>query len=89
MKQYDKAAVARQAAEANEDFMTINSDPLMMLSHPVEVQDGKFYTRTIFDLFQKELKDCVPLVLNEEKGHFLFLKLVNFLKITINGSSSV
>jgi hypothetical protein len=54
--QYDKAIADRRSCECREDFMNLNCSPIMcLLDHPLEVQAGKLYTRTILKFFQEEL----------------------------------
>lgn len=52
---YDKVVAAHCASESKEDFMTLNTVPTMCISHPIEVQAGKSYTREILKIFQEEL----------------------------------
>src|SRR5436190_18737432 len=55
VNQYDKAVSSRRAAELNEDFMTLNTVPPTLYTHPLEAQPREVYTRGILKLFQTEL----------------------------------
>ncbi|XP_020257971.1 protein FAR1-RELATED SEQUENCE 5-like [Asparagus officinalis] len=57
--QYEKALTHRRLSEAHEDFKSLNTKPIMLLGHPIEVQAGEMYTRTMFDVFQTEFKGFV------------------------------
>ncbi|XP_020271630.1 protein FAR1-RELATED SEQUENCE 5-like [Asparagus officinalis] len=54
--QYEKALTHRRLSEAHEDFKSLNTKPVMLLGHPIEVQAGEMYTRNMFDVFQTEFK---------------------------------
>ncbi|XP_020245303.1 protein FAR1-RELATED SEQUENCE 5-like [Asparagus officinalis] len=51
--QYEKALTHRRLSEAHEDFKSLNTKPIMLLGHPIEVQAGEMYTRTMFDVLFK------------------------------------
>ncbi|XP_020262557.1 protein FAR1-RELATED SEQUENCE 5-like [Asparagus officinalis] len=53
--QYEKA-VTHRLSEAHEDFKSLNTKPVMLLGHPIEVQAGEMYTRNMFDVFHTEFK---------------------------------
>ncbi|XP_020266341.1 protein FAR1-RELATED SEQUENCE 9-like [Asparagus officinalis] len=42
--------------EAHEDYKSLNTKPVILLGHPIEVQVGEMYTRNMFDVFQTEFK---------------------------------
>uniref|UniRef100_A0A7N0VE28 SWIM-type domain-containing protein n=1 Tax=Kalanchoe fedtschenkoi TaxID=63787 RepID=A0A7N0VE28_KALFE len=52
--QYDKAVAARRKSEEDEDFSTLNSQPALITEHGIEKDAGRYYTRSIFQLFQRE-----------------------------------
>ncbi|XP_020263351.1 protein FAR1-RELATED SEQUENCE 5-like [Asparagus officinalis] len=54
--QYEKAVTHRRLSEAHEDFKSLNTKPVMLLGHPIEVQVGEIYTRNMFAVFQTEFK---------------------------------
>ncbi|XP_020271831.1 protein FAR1-RELATED SEQUENCE 5-like [Asparagus officinalis] len=54
--QYEKAVTHRRLSEAHEDFKSLNTKPVMLLGHPIEVQAGEMYTRNMFDVFHTEFK---------------------------------
>ncbi|XP_020272034.1 protein FAR1-RELATED SEQUENCE 5-like [Asparagus officinalis] len=54
--QYEKALTHRRISEAHEDFKSLNTKPVMLLGHPIEVQAGEMYTCNMFDVFQIEFK---------------------------------
>ncbi|XP_020253917.1 protein FAR1-RELATED SEQUENCE 5-like [Asparagus officinalis] len=63
--QYEKAVTHRRLSEAHEDFRTLNTKPQFHLGHPIERQAGSSYTRTMFHVFQNEIKGCGVLGLQE------------------------
>ncbi|XP_020262352.1 protein FAR1-RELATED SEQUENCE 5-like [Asparagus officinalis] len=62
VKQYDKAVEARRAAELEQDFKSTNSVPTLIIEHPIEKQARKNYTKNMFTIFQKELKDSYSML---------------------------
>ncbi|XP_020266635.1 protein FAR1-RELATED SEQUENCE 5-like [Asparagus officinalis] len=54
--QYEKAVSHCRLSEAHEDFKSLNTKPVMLLGHPIEVQGGEMYTRNMFDVFQTKFK---------------------------------
>jgi len=58
---YNRAVAALCASESHEDFMNLNNAPPLRLSHPIEVQAEKSYTRETLKLFQTELLDGISL----------------------------
>ncbi|XP_020263148.1 protein FAR1-RELATED SEQUENCE 12-like [Asparagus officinalis] len=54
--QYEKAVTPRRLSEAYEDFKSLNTKLVMILGHPIKVQDGEMYTLNMFDVFQTEFK---------------------------------
>ncbi|CAI9290367.1 unnamed protein product [Lactuca saligna] len=42
-------ADSRRAAEEDEDFKTMNSNPILSSVHPIEAKAGQFYTRNFFE----------------------------------------
>ncbi|XP_020244988.1 protein FAR1-RELATED SEQUENCE 7-like [Asparagus officinalis] len=54
--QYEKAVTHRRLSEAHEDFKSLNTKPVMLLGHPIEIQAGEMYTRNMFDVFHTEFK---------------------------------
>ncbi|XP_020252347.1 protein FAR1-RELATED SEQUENCE 5-like [Asparagus officinalis] len=54
--QYEKAITHHRLSEAHEYFKRLNSKPVMLLGHLIEVQTGEMYTRNMFDVFQTEFK---------------------------------
>ncbi|XP_020272312.1 protein FAR1-RELATED SEQUENCE 5-like [Asparagus officinalis] len=65
--QYEKTVTHRRLSEAHEDFRTLNTKPQFHLRHPIERQVESSYTRTMFHVFQNEIKGCGVLGLQEEK----------------------
>ncbi|XP_020263303.1 protein FAR1-RELATED SEQUENCE 5-like [Asparagus officinalis] len=63
--QYEKVVTHRRLSEAHEDFRTLNTKPQFHLGHPIERQAGSSYTRTMFHVFQNEIKGCGVLGLQE------------------------
>ncbi|XP_020243486.1 protein FAR1-RELATED SEQUENCE 5-like [Asparagus officinalis] len=63
--QYEKAVTHRRLSEAHEDFRTLNTKPQFHLGHPIERQARSSYTRTMFHVFQNEIKGCGVLGLQE------------------------
>lgn len=59
--QYDKAIEVRRASESQQDSVTLDTEPTMCSSHPMEKQAGKTYTRKIFRIFQKEFNEGLSL----------------------------
>ncbi|XP_020249173.1 protein FAR-RED IMPAIRED RESPONSE 1-like [Asparagus officinalis] len=59
--QYDNTMASRCASKSHEDFMTLNTVPVMTFSNPIEEQFGKAYTRVILKMFQKDLGDVMSL----------------------------
>ncbi|XP_020268731.1 protein FAR1-RELATED SEQUENCE 5-like [Asparagus officinalis] len=59
--QYDKAVTTHRGSESHEDFMTLNTVPVMSFSSPIEAQVGRAYTRVMLKMFQKELGDVMSL----------------------------
>ncbi|XP_077252025.1 protein FAR1-RELATED SEQUENCE 7-like [Tasmannia lanceolata] len=58
VEQYDKALEDRRKKEAEEDFRTKSSNAILLSSrNKLEAQAGKCYTRSMFTLFQIEVKD--------------------------------
>ncbi|XP_077226243.1 protein FAR1-RELATED SEQUENCE 5-like [Tasmannia lanceolata] len=58
VEQYDKALEDRRKKEAEEDFRTKSSNAILLSSrNKLEAQAGKCYTRSMFTLFQIEMKD--------------------------------
>ncbi|XP_020263101.1 protein FAR1-RELATED SEQUENCE 5-like [Asparagus officinalis] len=71
--QYEKAMTHRRLSEAHEDFRTLNTKPQFHLGHPIERQAGSSYTRTMFHVFQNEIKGCGALGLQEERKEEKFV----------------
>ncbi|XP_020254031.1 protein FAR1-RELATED SEQUENCE 5-like [Asparagus officinalis] len=65
--QYETAVIHRRLSKAHEDFRTLNTKPQFHLGHPIERQAGSSYTRTMFHVFQNEIKGCGVLGLQEER----------------------
>ncbi|XP_020252201.1 protein FAR1-RELATED SEQUENCE 5-like [Asparagus officinalis] len=63
--QYETAVIHRRLSKAHEDFRTLNTKPQFHLGHPIERQAGSSYTRTMFHVFQNEIKGCGVLGLQE------------------------
>ncbi|XP_020251033.1 protein FAR-RED IMPAIRED RESPONSE 1-like [Asparagus officinalis] len=63
--QYEKVVTHRRLSEAHGDFRTLNTKPQFHLGHPIERQAGSSYTRTMFHVFQNEIKGCGVLSLQE------------------------
>ncbi|XP_077216006.1 protein FAR1-RELATED SEQUENCE 5-like [Tasmannia lanceolata] len=58
VEQYDKALEDRRKKEAEEDFRTKSSNAILLSSrNKLEAQADKCYTRSMFTLFQIEIKD--------------------------------
>ena len=51
-----RVSSSRRNAEEREDLMTMSTKPILLSFNPIEAQVAKEYTRTIFTLFQNELK---------------------------------
>ncbi|XP_020262940.1 protein FAR1-RELATED SEQUENCE 5-like [Asparagus officinalis] len=62
VKQYDNAVRARRAAELEQDFKSTNSVPTLIIEHPIEKQARENYTKNLFTIFQKELKDSYSML---------------------------
>ncbi|XP_020268934.1 protein FAR1-RELATED SEQUENCE 5-like [Asparagus officinalis] len=54
--QYEKTVTHRRLSEAHEDYKSLNTKPVMLLGHPIEIQAGEMYTRNMFDVFHTEFK---------------------------------
>ncbi|XP_020262449.1 protein FAR1-RELATED SEQUENCE 5-like [Asparagus officinalis] len=62
VKQYDNAVRARRAAELEQDFKSTNTIPTLIIDHPIEKQARENYTKNMFTIFQKELKDSYSML---------------------------
>nr|GEV43492.1 protein FAR1-related sequence 5-like [Tanacetum cinerariifolium] len=66
--QFDKAVDTRRAAEEDEDFKTMNSMPILSSVHQIEAKAGNFYTKKIFEIFQKEWIEATNNLTHETKS---------------------
>ena len=67
VNQYDKVVAAHRSSETQQDFRCLNCVP-NCTSNSYEIQVSKFYTRKIFQLFQKEWA-VIMILFSEELKH--------------------
>ena len=61
VNQYDKAVIAHRALERREDYMTLHFVSKLCLSHLIEKQVSKLYTRSALKIFQDEMLEGLTL----------------------------
>lgn len=78
--QFDKAMVYQYEKEIQADALTIQARPIMKTPSPMEKQASEVYTRTIFDIFQKELVESSGFFAEifEEQGPICKYRVVRF-----------
>lgn len=78
--QFDKAMVYQYEKEIQADALTIQARPIMKTPSPMEKQASEFYTRTIFEIFQKELVESSGFFAEnfEEQGPICKYRVVRF-----------
>jgi SWIM zinc finger len=78
--QFDKAMVCQYEKEIQADFLTIQARAIMKTPSPMEKQASEVYTRTIFEIFQKELIESSGYFAEifEEQGPICKYRVVRF-----------